>query len=112
MQTPDWGFLDSGFSGKIKVGDIDGIVEANGCALILEWKRKGEIPTGQRIMFEKLTRKNHIVIFVVYGDPETSIVEKLIVYRNGTVTLEAICSCDELIEHCKNWESRARGGSI
>jgi len=39
-QTPDWGFLDNSFSGKIRVSDIDGIVEVNGHLLILEWKGK------------------------------------------------------------------------
>ena len=83
-QTPDWGFLDSSFSNKIRVGDIDGIVEANGCLLILEWKSfVGKIPLGQRIMFEKVTAKNSIVVFVVSGDAVESKVKHLKVYMDG-----------------------------
>lgn len=112
-QTPDWGFLDSSFSGKIRVTDIDGAVEANGCLLILEWKRTGAIlTTGQKIMFQMLTQKNHVTVFVIHGDPVETTTNHLQVWRNGQVTLD--CDADNnLIKNlCESWEKKARDNSL
>ena len=52
----DWGFLDECFPGtRIRVTDIDGLVERNGHFLLIEAKSPGkDIPTGQRILFDRL----------------------------------------------------------
>jgi len=65
------------FPGRINFGDVDGIVEIAGRALILEWKEHGiELPTGQRIMYKRLS--SHIVnesslitVAIVHGQPTT-----------------------------------------
>jgi len=109
-QTPDWGFLDSSFTNKIRVGDIDGIVEANGHLLILEWKSFiGDIPTGQRIMFEKITKINKIIVFVVSGDPIETVPVHIKIYSSGRLVANESCDSDKLKRYCSAWERKARG---
>lgn len=109
VQTPDWGFLDSSFSNKIRVGDIDGIVEANGCLLIMEWKSFiGEIPVGQKIMFEKITARNKIVVFVISGDPVETVPTHIKVFSRGKLTMDSPCNKDKLKKYCEAWEFKAR----
>lgn len=108
-QTPDWGFLDSSFSNKIRVGDIDGIVEANGHLLILEWKGfVGDIPAGQRIMFEKITKINKIIVFVVSGDPIETIPIHIKIYSGGALVSDEPCDSKKLKFYCIAWERKAR----
>lgn len=108
-QTPDWGFLDSSFSNKIRVGDIDGIVEANGRLLILEWKSFiGDIPVGQRIMFEKITALSQIIVFVISGDPVESVPEHISIYSNGSVVADEDCDKEKLRKYCTAWETKSR----
>ena len=70
-QLWDWGFLDSCFGGtKIRVSDLDGIVERNGYFLIIEAKSSGaRIPTGQKIMFDKFAAMPKCAVLVVWGEP-------------------------------------------
>jgi hypothetical protein len=74
------------FPGKIAMSDVDGITEINGHFLLLEWKvSKDCITTGQRILYERLTRLgSHLfTVYVVAGDAETMEVEALKVFSNG-----------------------------
>ena len=108
-QTPDWGFLDSAFSGKIRVTDIDGAVEANGCLLILEWKGVGvPLLDGQRIMVEKITKKNQITVFVINGDAEESIPKHITIFANGVISRTEECGSEKLKKYCQWWETKAR----
>jgi hypothetical protein len=79
----DWGFLDNSLPGKIKVSDIDGIVEINGKFLILETKNYGAaIPIGQKIMYEKLWKTGLFTIVYLWG--EKSFVEEMqVLYPGG-----------------------------
>ncbi len=62
--------------GKIAFSDVDAITEVNGFFLLQEWKSyRGELPTGQRIMFERMTSSGRFTVLVVVGDAETMIVE-------------------------------------
>ncbi len=107
--TPDWGFLDNAFSGKIRVGDIDGIVEANGHLLIIEWKGVGvPVTVGQEIMFNNGTRKNNLTVFVVNGDAEHSIAKRVKVYKDGKLVLDEDCDNAKLSRFCTHWETTAR----
>lgn len=52
--------LADAFGGAIRPTDIDGQVERKGYFLTVEWKQRGaDIPQGQRLMFENLTRTLH-----------------------------------------------------
>ena len=109
VATVDWGFLDNSFSGKIRVGDIDGIVEANGNLLIMEWKRIGvPIPKGQEIMFFNITKVSKIIVFVVNGDAITNIPESIKIFHNGSIIYDDKCDANSLHLFCKNWEMKAR----
>lgn len=60
------------FPRNINFGDVDGIVEINGNALLLEWKSElKEIPTGQRIMYEKITQSGMLSVICLIGNAET-----------------------------------------
>lgn len=64
---------DSAFTGRISIGDIDGMVERNGHHLFIENKHAHSgapldlsLPTGQRIALESLCRSGHTVL-VLHG---------------------------------------------
>ena len=58
--------------GKIAFSDVDGIAEVNGRALVLEWKAQPtDIPTGQRIMWQRLTKTGILSVLCIAGDAET-----------------------------------------
>lgn len=66
--------------------DIDGCVEMNSRFLFLEWKNEthnGMIPTGQRIMFERLSRKDGVSVVALRGDPEIMSINEMQVFHNG-----------------------------
>lgn len=66
----DWGFLDECFAGtKIRVSDLDGMVERKGWVLIIEAKGMGKsVPPGQQIMFRALSQKG-FTILTLWGQP-------------------------------------------
>ena len=107
--TPDWGFLDSSFSNKIRVGDIDGIVEANGKILILEWKTTGcEIPKGQEIMFKKITPFGQITVIVIWGDPEETVPTHSQSFFKKVISERKVADTNKIKDFCKRWEAWAR----
>ena len=81
LGQPDLTVLDECFPGRIAMTDVDGLVEINGRFLFIEWKRRGDVPAGQRIMFERLTRHPEFTILVILGDPRTMAVERYDVFR-------------------------------
>lgn len=66
----DWQFLDQCFKGtKIKVSDIDGIVERKGHFLVIETKKKGVvIPTAQERMYNELWKLGKFTVVYVWGN--------------------------------------------
>ena len=55
--------------GKIAFSDVDAVTEIQGNALVLEWKATNMlIPTGQRIMWERLTRTGFISVLCIAGN--------------------------------------------
>lgn len=80
----DWGFLDLCFGQtKIKITDIDGMVERNGFFLMFETKKAGvNIPQGQKIMFRNFSNNgNHVL--VIWGYQSDSIHDLLWIYPTG-----------------------------
>jgi len=109
VHSPDWGFLDQSFSGKIKVTDIDGAVEANGHLLIIEWKGIGvPIPIGQKIMFEKITARSDITVYVVNGDPAKNEPITVQIFFDGSGGKVQQCNQAKLQNLCTRWETYAR----
>lgn len=78
----DWGMFDDIFPGKMRMGDVDGIIERNGRALMMEAKRPGvSVPKGQSIMFTNLAKSGYISTIVVWGDANQP--EAMQVYAAG-----------------------------
>lgn len=72
------------FPRRINFGDVDGIVEINGKALFLEWKgHEGDIPTGQRIMHERLTCDGKFTTICIVGNAETMECSSYGLFFNG-----------------------------
>ena len=72
------------FPGNINFSDVDGIVEINGRALMLEWKtNRGSLPTGQAIMYRRITKAGLISVLCVVGNAETMQCEGYSIYKEG-----------------------------
>ena len=71
----DWTELNSCFAPtKIKVTDADGLVERRGHFLLLEGKKMDiEIPLGQKILFEALSKVPKFTILMFWGNPPKDI---------------------------------------
>lgn len=67
----DWSMWNGCFEGtNISMSDIDGFVERNGEMLIVETKSpNANIPLGQSISYERLSRKKNATILVLWGEP-------------------------------------------
>ena len=67
----DWGFLDGCFGHtKIRVTDLDGLVERNGHFLFIEAKSSGVgVPRGQQILFDRLIESPQNSVLVIWGCP-------------------------------------------
>jgi hypothetical protein len=99
----DWKFLDKCFDGKIKVSDLDGIVERRGHFFVLETKKKGVlIPGGQRIMFERMAKTGLITVIVIWGDKNAT--EEVQIYYPGRAapTLKKAAT-NEDVQHVAEW---------
>ncbi len=113
--TPNWAMLDDAFSGRIAVGDIDGIVEANGRLLILEWKGTDvdTIPKGQEIMFKNATKLSpHVMVFVINGNTNPLFVHRIRVFKGGVMISDEQSDNNTLFKMCQAWEQKAREGTI
>jgi hypothetical protein len=92
------------FPRRISFGDVDGIVEINGYALVLEWKGHSvPIPVGQRIMWERLTESGMIVVLVVEGDAESMVVSGIAHFKRGKLYDSKDANMDELRRMIKSW---------
>ena len=70
----DWTFLNDCFGEtKIRVTDIDGLVERNGKFLLIETKMPSSpIPMGQSIMHKGLLKTGSFTIFIIWGKPNAT----------------------------------------
>jgi len=111
LGQPDLTVLDECFPGRIAMTNVDGLVEINGRFLLIEWKRRGDVPIGQRIMFERLTRHPEFTILVILGDPRTMVVERYDVFRCGRRRGWRDCDLSEIKRHVRTWADRPSGVS-
>ena len=96
------------FPGRIAMSDIDATVEVNGHFVFLEMKSfQGEIPRGQRIYFERLTRlSQRISVMIICGDAETMQCEAICWIYNGQLTDWQPATLDDvvrLLNKFANW---------
>ncbi len=93
--------------GKIAFSDIDAITEVGGRFLLLEWKsHDGEIPTGQRIMYERMTRLEGFTVVVVAGNAETMEVRSLLVFSAGQGGEWQGCTFEGLKSRIRAWAQK------
>lgn len=111
LGQPDLTVLDECFPGRIAMTDVDGLVEISGQFLFIEWKRRGDVPAGQRIMFERLTRHPEFTILVILGDPAAMVVERYDVFRDGRRRGWRDSDLSELKRHVRAWADRASRGA-
>lgn len=94
--------------GKIAFTDIDAITELCGNFLILEWKSHGNVPAGQRILFQRITRLCPATVFLVEGDAEFMSVSKIRVVWHGRI-MHAVKGDFELLRtRIKKWAEWAQ----
>lgn len=99
------------FPGKIAMSDIDATVEVNGHFVFLEMKsHQGEIPIGQRLYFQRLTRLSpRISVMILCGDAETMQCEAVRWIYNGQVSAWQPTSLDEVIAMLHAFSAFASG---
>jgi len=98
--------------GKIAFTDVDGVVEINHNFLFLEWKDHQDIGTGQRILFERLTKCCPATVFVIEGDAKTMEVESVAVVWCGEIRPRDLVNLDGLRDKIKKWVAWANWNYI
>ena len=101
------------FPGRINFGDVDGIVEIAGRALLLEWKPgKDALRTGQRIMYERLTRDKLLSVILVCGNAETMEISSFAQFCSGKQRPWKDGSMDDVKKWIRAWVAWAQKHSI
>lgn len=98
------------FDGKISMSDVDAAVEVSGNFLFLEWKsHDGDIPTGQRIFFERMTRDDmRFQALIVHGDAETMDVSNVAFVSMGEISSFYPCDMEKLHSIIRGWNNWAK----
>jgi hypothetical protein len=97
------------FPGRINFGDIDGIVEIGGNALMLEWKSApSPLPHGQRIMYAQLTIPGTLIVTCIAGNAETMVVTHRLIVNKGVIGGWKDASLDSVKKFFHRWAVWAR----
>ena len=78
-------------------------MEINGNLLLLEWKDHPHINTGQRILFERLTRLCPATVLIVEGDAEYMTVNTIRTAWQGVIAPPEVDDLDGLRERIQAW---------
>lgn len=100
------------FHGKIKMSDVDGIVEINNHILMMEWKSPTANGTrAQEILAKRFTANSDKQVYIeVRGDAETMEVDSVRVFRKGRLSEDwRDCDLEDLRNRLKAWGRMARG---
>ncbi len=97
--------------GRIAFSDIDGIAEINGNLLLLEWKDHLCLNTGQRILFERLTRLCPATVLIVEGDAEQMTVDAIRTVWRGQISPAEADDIDGLRLRIQQWSRWAMSNS-
>lgn len=104
----DWEFLNPAFPGKIQPMDVDGIVEMDGNFLILEGKAPyAGMSTGQEIALEAMSKNPNMDVLMIYGDPQTSNIERLQVWGHHRNPVPA--DKKKVRRFARGWVNQIRG---
>ena len=103
------GVFDECFPGNIGFSDIDGVVEIDGHFLLIEWKYgDSELPEGQRIMFENMTKDERWIVVLVNGNAESMEVSSTQVIAKGRMRQPEESSIGNLKLRCNQWALKLR----
>lgn len=94
---------------NIGMQDIDATVELNGHFLFLEWKsgKPRDLPIGQKIYAERITRlSSRITYVVVFGDCESMHVDYVQPISGGIIRPCEQCSLEGLHKSIQTWVKR------
>lgn len=96
--------------GKIAFGDVDGIVEISGNALMIEWKSAPmALNAGQSIMYKRITNGKRFTVLCVAGNAETMEVTHRQIYFDGKEPKEwTQSSFDDIGALIKRWSEWAK----
>jgi hypothetical protein len=100
------------FPGKISGGDVDMLTEINGFFVLLERKSPSapdDLPTGQRISFQRFTRLPGNVVFVVWGDAKTMEVDAFQTVWKGRLGECREGTLNDVKASVKRWAEYAQG---
>jgi len=89
------------------MGDVDGIVEINGNALMLEWKTHQGLPTGQKIMYERLSRGGQVTVFIIHGNAETMQCRSYGIYYRGKFSGMREATLESIKDRMRKWNNYA-----
>ncbi len=105
--SPNIEYFANSLPRNLAFTDLDGTTEVNGHFLFLEWKSHDEdIPTGQRIYFERLTQlTTKISVIIVAGNPATMETWKVRYIHDGNLYPWHPCDLEELSERIRRWAS-------
>lgn len=107
---PNWELFDGCFdakSQKIKVSDVDGVVEINGHLLWLEWKRRcEELSVGQKMLYKAFTYNSlKQTVLIVVGPLATP--ERYCIFSSGKQSPWKQCTREALRERMIRWTKRS-----
>lgn len=98
--------------GKISFSDLDAVVEIRGNFLLLEFKSGDArpLPTGQRLLIERLTRESpKMTAVVVFLGEDGRQVRAVTVCKGGRWWPVEICNTERLRGRISAWSQRALG---
>ena len=114
----DWTPLNGCFSGKIRVTDVDGLVERHGRFLLLEGKRlkSGQqpppIPRGQQYTHDALCATGLFTVIVLWGVPPLGPISFVRVQTKQETGKPISASMDSLVKLVKRWFAWADGNAF
>jgi hypothetical protein len=97
--------------GRIAFSDIDAVTEINGNLLFLEWKEHQRICTGQKILFERLTRLCPATVLIIEGDAELMTVESIRTAWKGKISSPQPADINQLRREIAAWKDWALANS-
>ena len=92
------------FPRRINFGDVDGLVEINSKALLLEWKAPGaKLQTAQEIMLRRLSATGIISGLCVWGNAFTMDTTGMMTFNRGNQGQFTPATLDEVKNYIRRW---------
>jgi hypothetical protein len=108
-KRPKIEILADSLPGRCCFGDVDAIAEINGRGLFIEWKATaGSVPTGQKILHERLTKTGLLSTIVVAGNAETMEVHHMAKFFMGKWIDWNPATLDDVKSSISSWATWAQ----